>query len=192
MLCVLSIVAGGAVGIVSSTQPWMVVTLRTGATETLEVAGAAAMPLVVPLSLAALALGLALSIVGRVLRYAFGVIAAAMGVALAVGAVRIAATLPMDAVAGTVTESTGLGGIDTVTGLVAAVTATVWPVLAAASGALLAAGGVGALITAHTWAGAGRRYRQDTTASVPDESGSRPHDAIDDWDELSRGDDPTR
>ena len=56
MLGVLAILLGGAVGIVGSTQTWLEVTLRSGATEALSVPGASALPLLAPLSLAALAI----------------------------------------------------------------------------------------------------------------------------------------
>ena len=54
------------------------------------------------------------------------------------------------------------------------------------------AAGAFTLATAHRWRGAGRRYRTDAPSAVPAaQATSRPHDAIDDWDDLSRGEDPT-
>lgn len=195
MLAVLAIVLGGAIAIISSTQTWLDVTLRTGATEALPVPGASAVPLLAPLSLAALALGLALTVVGRVLRYAFGVLAAVIGGSLLVAAARILLERPLDAVAGVVTGSTGLSGADAISDLVAETAATGWPVAAAVAGALIAFGGAWTLATAHRWRGGGRRYERDDTRPGHT-AGARPHDAsrddaIDSWDDLSRGDDPT-
>ncbi|MGO8608926.1 Trp biosynthesis-associated membrane protein, partial [Rhizobium johnstonii] len=92
--------------------------LRAGATESVPVPGAAAVSVLAPLSLAALALGLALTVVGRVLRYVFGVIALLIGAALAFSALRAGFTLPIDAVAPTVTTATGLTGDDAIADLV--------------------------------------------------------------------------
>lgn len=188
-LSVLAILLGGALALISSTQTWLSVTLVQVTDEPLAVPGADAVALLAPLSLAALALGLALSIVGTVLRYVFGVLAVAIGLALIVSCARIAAEVPVDAVAAAVTTATGLSGTETVARLVAAITETPWPWITVSAGALVAVGGGFTLATAHRWRGAGRRYRTDPAAAVA--SGSRPHDAIDSWDDLSRGDDPT-
>lgn len=189
LIALAAVVAGGAVALVSSTQTWLEVALRQ-TDDVLAVAGAGAVPLLAPLSLAALALGLALSIVGPVPRYAFGVIAVLIGGGLGAASWRIAAELPTDAVAAAVTEATGLAGTDAVTSLVARIAATAWPGLTIGAALLIVAGGVFTLATAHRWSGAGRRYRTDP-AVAGGSGGSRPHDAIDSWDDLSRGEDPT-
>lgn len=186
---VLLILLGAAVALIGSTQTWIDVVLRDGGFEPLHVAGASAVPLLAPLSLAALALCLALTIVGPVLRYVFGALGVVIGVGIALGAWRIAAELPVDAVASAVTEATGLAGAATVGGLIESMTPTPWPVLTLAAAALVLAGGALTLATAHRWPGAGRRFRTSPSATAP--SGSRPHDAIDSWDDLSRGEDPT-
>ncbi|APZ34570.1 peptidase [Microbacterium aurum] len=196
MLAVLAIITGGAVAIISSTQTWLEVTLSAGATAALAVPGASALTLLAPFSLAALALGLALTVVGRVLRYVFGVLAAAIGGTLVVGAWGVATTHPLDAVASAVTEATGLSGPDAVASLVQTIDGTAWPWLTVVAGALVAVGGVLTLATAHTWRGAGRRYRTDADRTATAASSPRPHDAsrdhaIDSWDDLSHGDDPT-
>ena len=187
---VLAIVVGGAIAIISSTQTWLDVTLRAGANEPLPVPGASAMPVLAPLSLAALALGLALTVVGRALRYVFGVLGVVIGGAVLIAAARIALEHPTDAVATVVTASTGLSGADAVADLVGAVTGTFWPVAAAVAGLLILLGGAFALATAHRWRSGGRRYQREPATGHAD-LGSRPHDAIDAWDDLSHGDDPT-
>lgn len=196
-LSVLAILIGGGIALIASTQTWLDVTVRGTTGAPLPVPGASALPLLAPLSLAALALGLALSIIGIVLRYVFGVLAVAIGAVLAAGAIRIAIERPVDAVAAPVTESTGLAGMETIRALVAEITATPWPALTAVAAVVIAAGGGLAVATAHRWSGAGRRYRTGAPASgataggAAASTGSRPHDAIDSWDDLSRGDDPT-
>ena len=187
---VLASVVGGAIAIISATQTWLEVTLRAGANEPLPVPGASAMPVLAPLSLAALALGLALTVVGRALRYVFGVLGVVIGGAVLIAAARIALEHPTDAVATVVTASTGLSGADAVADLVGAVTGTFWPVAAAVAGLLILLGGAFALATAHRWRSGGRRYQREPATGHAD-LGSRPHDAIDAWDDLSHGDDPT-
>lgn len=184
---VLAVLVGGISSLLASTQPWMLVTLADGNADTLEVVGSEAVALFAPLSLAALALGLALTIVGRVLRYIFGVVAVALGIGLTAAAAS-ALPAPLGAYATAVTEATGLGGVDAIASLVDHVAVTGWPVAALIGGILVATGGVWTLATARSWGSGGRRY-DATTATAP--SGSRPHDAIDDWDDLSRGTDPT-
>ena len=157
MLGVLAILLGGAVGIVGSTQTWLEVTLRSGATEALSVPGASALPLLAPLSLAALALGLALTVVGRVLRDVFGLLATLIGGVLMVGAARIALERPLDAVAAVVTKATGLSGADAIADLVSSITATGWPYAVAVAGLVVALGGLWTLATAHRWRSGGQR-----------------------------------
>ncbi|MFT4051775.1 MAG: Trp biosynthesis-associated membrane protein [Microbacterium sp.] len=193
---VLAVVLGGAGAVVASTQPWLAVTLRAGASESIDVAGASAFPLLAPLGLAALALGLALSVVGRVLRYVFGVLAGAIGAAVVIGAARIGIGQPLDAVAQSVTTATGLSGTDAISDLVSEIAGTAWPFVATIGGVAVAAGGILTLATAHRWRTGGRRYQRDASRTPATAAGPRPDDAsrdkaIDSWDDLSHGEDPT-
>ncbi|MCC4248765.1 MULTISPECIES: Trp biosynthesis-associated membrane protein [Microbacterium] len=188
-LAVVGMLLAGALGVIASTQTWIDVTLADGAQQTLAVPGSDAIPVLTPLSLAALALGAALSIVGPVLRYVLGVIALTIAATVGVGAAQILLTLPVSATAATVTDATGISGVDAVGDLVASMALTPWPALTLLAQLILAAAAVFTLVTARRWRGsAGRKYR--TAADAPGDS-SRPHDAIDSWDDLSRGDDPT-
>ncbi|MEW1833693.1 Trp biosynthesis-associated membrane protein [Microbacterium sp. NPDC079995] len=182
---VLAILLGGAVGIIGSTQTWLNATLNDGSELAVPVPGADALAVLAPLSLAALALGLALTIVGRVLRYAFAVIAIGLGAGLGWSSFRIASQRPVDAVAGPVTDATGLSGEQGIAGIVSEITATPWPAVTAATSVLIVLGGMVVLATAHRWSASGRRYRTERTA------GTGPRDSIDSWDDLSRGEDPT-
>jgi hypothetical protein len=192
LTAVAAAVAVGALGVISSTQTWLWVLLQDGSTA-LAVPGASAIAVLAPLSLAVLALGGALSIVGLVLRYIFGTLALAIAALLAWLTAQVAFVHPTSAVASTVTEATGISGEDAVGGLVAQIDSTAWPFVTLVGWILLLAAGVFTLVTAHRWHGSGRRYRMDAAApaTAAPAAASRPHDAIDSWDDLSRGDDPT-
>ncbi|MDF2920027.1 MAG: rane protease subunit, stomatin/prohibitin s, partial [Microbacterium sp.] len=175
--------------VIGSTQTWIDVTLDDGAQQTLAVPGSDALPVLTPLSLAALALGAALSIAGPVVRYVFGAIGLAIAALTGLGAAQIVFATPVSAAAATVTDATGISGVDAVGDLVAGLSLTPWPVVTLVAQILLAAAAVFTLVTARRWgSNAGRKYR--TTGDSAAEA-SRPHDAIDSWDDLSRGDDPT-
>jgi hypothetical protein len=118
----------GAVGIISSTQTWLTVE-RADAAEAILVPGAAALPLLAPLSLAVLALGIALSIVGPVVRLVFGVLSTAAALFLGWTTLQLLLSEPLDAVGGTVTETTGLAGSTAIADLVAGIELSSWPVV---------------------------------------------------------------
>ncbi|KZE37634.1 Trp biosynthesis-associated membrane protein [Microbacterium sp. T32] len=188
-LSVVGMLLAGALGVISSTQTWIDVTLADGAQQTLAVPGADAVPVLTPLSLAALALGAALSIVGRVLRYVLGVLALAIAGIVGVATAQVLLTMPVSATAATVTEATGISGMDAIADLVSSMSLTPWPAVTLLAELLLAAAAIFTLVTARRWQGsAGRKYRSATDAPADT---SRPHDAIDSWDDLSRGADPT-
>jgi len=189
-VAVLAMLLAGALGVISSTQTWMDVVLADGAQQSLSVPGSDALPVLTPLSLAALALGAALSIVGPVLRYVFGVLGLGIAAIVGVSTAQIVFTAPVSATAATVTEATGISGLDAVADLVADISLTPWPALTLVVQVLLAVAAVFTLVTARRWrSGAGRKYRTETATAA--DGTSRPHDAIDSWDDLSRGDDPT-
>lgn len=185
LIAVLAILLGGALGVISSTQTWVVVTLDDGAV--LEVPGSVAVPVLTPLSLAALALGGALTLVGRALRWILGTVAVLLAIVLVWQPLMVLTTLPIGAVAATVTEATGISGVSAVADLVAVMVPTLWPAIGAVGGGAVGFGGAIVLTTAHQWTRTGRRY--DTSAG--DTAAHGPLDAVDSWDELSRGDDPT-
>ncbi len=187
-LAVSGFLLAGAVGVISSTQTWLTVD-RADAGEAILVPGAEALPLLAPLSLAVLALGAALSIAGPVVRLAFGIVAAATAVLLAWSTVPLLVAPPLSAVAPTVTDATGLAGTEALSEIIAAITTSFWPFLALAAWALLFATAVLVLVTWRRWKVGGRRYRTETVAGDHDDGAV---DAIESWDELSRGTDPTR
>ena len=130
---VVLVLIGGAVGLISSTQTWLTVTLASVEGDQLTVAGADAVPVLAPLSLAALALGAALTIVGRVLTYAFGALTTLIGAALAMLSARVGLDAPVESYASTVTDATGITGADAVRDLVASSAVTPWVVVTVAA-----------------------------------------------------------
>ncbi|WP_375384390.1 Trp biosynthesis-associated membrane protein [uncultured Microbacterium sp.] len=188
LLSVVATILAGALGVISSTQTWVVVTLADGAAHTVDVAGAAAIPVLAPLSLATLALGAALSIVGLLLRWVFGVLTLVIAVALGILTSLAAFATPVAAYAASVTSTTGITGTDAVAALVSSATTTPWPYVTLVAWVVLLAAGIMTLATATRWGGTGRRYRTDAGAAG---AASRPRDAVDSWDDLSRGSDPT-
>lgn len=180
---VLLVLLGGAVIVVGSTQTWLTAELADAA---LPVPGASASPVLQPLALATLALGLVLALAGVVLRHILGALALVLGATLAVVIAPLAFGAPVAAVASTVTEHTGLAGAEAVGELVRSIGATAWPILSLLAAVLVAAGGAIALATARRWKRSGRRYETAPTAPA-----DGPLDAIDSWDDLSHGQDPT-
>ncbi|WP_341974786.1 Trp biosynthesis-associated membrane protein [Microbacterium sp. LTA6] len=178
----------GAVGIISSTQTWLTVE-RADAGAAILVPGADALPLLAPLSLAVLALGAALSIAGRIVRVVFAVVAAATAVLLGWSTIPLLVSPPLSAVAPSVTDTTGLAGSAALSDVVASITPTFWPYLVLAAWVLLFATAVLVLLTWRQWKTGGRRYRTEGAAA---DHGDGAVDAVDSWDELSRGTDPTR
>lgn len=187
-LAVSGFLLAGTAGIVSSTQTWLTVT-RADAGEPILVPGADAVPLLAPLSLAVLASGAALAISAPVVRLVFAILAGGTAGLLGWSTARILFSAPMEAVGPTVTEKTGLAGGEALRETIGAVTPTAWPAIALVGWALLLASVVLILLTWRGWKTGGRRYRTDATGAAPTEG---PVDAVDSWDELSRGTDPTR
>lgn len=196
LLSVVVVLLAGTVGVIGATQTWISVAVADGAAEPLLVPGASAIPVLTPLSLAALALGAALSITGLVLRYVFGGIALAIGAVLGFLSAQTAFATPVSAVASTVTTATGIAGTSAVDELVTSTAVTPWPFVTLAAEIVLVAAGAFILVTARRWrTSAERRYQSgaahSNAAQRSSSAGSRPHDAIDSWDDLSRGEDPT-
>lgn len=186
-LSVLIVLGAGVLALIASTQTWFHVSLIEASTADLTVQGSAALALLTPLSLAALALGLALSIVGTGVRYVLGFIASCAGIVMLVQNVPLMFEAPMSALAATVSEATGISGDASIAALIEQATPTLWPAVAVIAWLLLFAGGVLVLLTASKWPAAGRKYSSGAARVASD----GPLDAVDSWDNLSRGTDPT-
>jgi uncharacterized membrane protein (TIGR02234 family) len=198
LLTILAVVVGAGLGLAGATQTWFTVTLTKAAGHgaPVVVSGSDASPALTALALAGLALALAFAIAGRVARILVGV----LGVVLGACVVIASAVQPERSrgVRDAVSTATGITGDASVHALIGGVAATAWPTLALIGGVLIALGALTALVTGGRWPGGSRRYDavrfeeskgQASAARTPE---PRPGDqAVDDWDELSRGDDPT-
>ena len=197
---ILATVVGAGLALLSWSQTWFGLELTDataqGAGETIAVPGSVASPALAALGLAGLALVAALAIAGPVIRIVLGVLEVVLG-----GCVLLATWLtlgdPIGAVSPAVTDATGVSGSGPTADLVASADPTAWPVAAIVGGVLLVAAGVLVLATGTRWPASSRRYRAARLADAeePVSNAARGRAAsdraIDDWDELSRGDDPT-
>lgn len=188
LLSVMGILAGGLFGLISSTQTWLDATINEGAAEAIHVPGADTLPLLAPLSLAAIAAAITLSIAGLAFRYVLGALAVVIGSALLVLNVRLITGASAQDVASAVTEATGIAGESAIADMVTELAITPWVMVTVVAWVLVVGGGLLTLMTARSWSASGKKYR--VTPSTPPHTG--PLDKIDSWDDLSRGDDPTQ
>ncbi|WP_411721323.1 Trp biosynthesis-associated membrane protein [Mycetocola sp.] len=171
------------------TQTWLDVELAPGSpTTAVTVDGAVAAPALAALALAGLALGAALAIAGLLFRILLGVLNIVLGGCIALSAVLVL-NGPVAASEAAVTDVTGIAGSDSIADLVSATSLTPWPVVALATGVLLAVVGVAILVTAQRWPSSSRKYSAVRLEPV---DGDAMPDSVDSWDDLTRGDDPTR
>ncbi|GAA1514234.1 hypothetical protein BJ978_002742 [Agromyces terreus] len=200
---------GSGLALLAWSQTWFDLRLSgqnaQASLDVIEVGGAVASPAMAALGLAGLALVAALAIAGPFLRVVLAILQILLG-----GSVVLAGALalgdPVGAVAPAVTDATGVAGSAPTAALVASADPTLWPAAAMLGGVLVVAAGLVALITARRWPGSSRRYSAvglaDAETGAPtsvDEAAIPVADArrqvsdraVDAWDELSRGDDPT-
>lgn len=190
---ILGILAGSGLALLAWSQTWFAVRLVEGAAAggatTLEVGGAVASPAIAALALAGLALAGALAIAGPLIRMVLGLLAALLG-----GCLVLAASLsladPVAAASGAIAEATGVAGAEPTAELVASVEQTAWPVAAIVGGALVALAGLLVVVTGRAWP-TSRRYGGVRLAADGGRRAAPSDRAVDDWDGLSRGDDPT-
>lgn len=196
LLTIVAIVVGAGLGLAGATQTWYTVTLSaaSGHAAPVLVSGSDASPALTALSLAGLALALALAISGRIARAIVGVIGVILGATVIFASVGD----PRDSagVRDVVSKATGITGTAAVRPLIDKVDASAWPILALIGGIVIVLGSLAAVTTGARWPGGSRRYDAvrfegaDGQTSVT--SQERPGDtAVDDWDELTRGDDPS-
>ncbi|GAA1951863.1 Trp biosynthesis-associated membrane protein [Agromyces allii] len=212
---------GAGLALLSWSQTWFELRILDPVTQgggrPIEVGGGIASPALAALGLAGLALVAALAIAGPFIRVVLAVIQVLLGGSIVLASV-IALGDPVKAVAPAVTDATGVAGAGPTAELVASVEPTVWPWIAIAGGVLVVGAAIAALVTGARWPGSSRRYSTtqlaDADAAVGDAhegggSGEAPEAsaeralpetdarrrasdrAVDAWDELSRGDDPT-
>ncbi|MGX5694611.1 Trp biosynthesis-associated membrane protein [Agromyces soli] len=185
-------IVGGGLAMLSWSQTWFTLVLVAGAGSggaAIAVPGQLASPALAALGLAALALAAAFALAGPGLRIVLAVLELLLG-----GCVLLAASLslgdPVAAVAPAVTQATGVAGSEPTAALVAAATASWWPAVAIVGGVLLVLAGVVVLWSGSAWPASSRRYGSAKRGA--DASATTANDrAVVEWDELTRGDDPT-
>jgi hypothetical protein len=174
--------------LIAWTQQWLTVTLTEAGRDALGVDGAVAAPALAALALASLALAAALAIAGVGFRYLLGVLQVVLGGCIALSAILVL-TNPGSAAEPAVTDATGIAGADSVASIVDSASLTAWPVITLVLGILTALAGIGILVTARSWPRSSKKY---STARLEPVATEEMPDAVDSWDELTRGDDPTR
>jgi uncharacterized membrane protein (TIGR02234 family) len=215
----LLILVGSGFALLAATQPWFTVRLTDTAehTTTIVVAGSAAAPALTALALAGLALTAALAIAGPVFRIVLALLGVLLGISVLVSAIS-AVTDAVRASTAAITSATGVAGDASVKRLVDSVVTQFWPWLAVVGGVLVILASAAVVVFSRLWPGPSRKYQTRFAAedgrpasevvgeaATADEEPDRTHDdtpetpgtldrdtAIDSWDELTRGDDPTR
>lgn len=187
----------------------------------LGVPGSTAAPALTALALAGLALTAALAIAGPIFRIVLALLGLLLGVSVLISAGGALGDA-LRASSSVITTATGVAGESSIRRLVDAVDVQFWPWLAVVGGALIVLANVAVVLFSRLWPGSSRKYQtrfagedgrdaaavlgvadmpesddDEARAVAEGETGSEPASldrdtAIDSWDELSRGDDPTR
>lgn len=211
----LLLVVGSGLALIAATQPWFTIRLTDTAEHatTVTVAGSVAAPALTALALAGLALTAALAIAGPVFRIVLALLGILLGVSVLVSAI----TAVSDAVrasASAITTATGVAGDASIHHLVHSVETAFWPWLAVAAGVLIVLASAAVVVFSRLWPGPSRKYQTrfagedgrpadevvaeaaeeaaDTSATPASPTPLDRDTAIDSWDDLTRGDDPTR
>ncbi len=188
---VLAVLVGAGIALISTTQPWLVITLTAAAGHPapLSITGSDAAAAVIALGVAGLALALALAIAGRVARIVVGLLGIAVAVCLIWAAVPAAAELHGGY--DQITAATGIAGHASVLALIAGVDGQWWRFVPFAGGVLIGLGALSAVVLGGLWPQASRRYESSTRLAPAKPPASASDAAVADWDELTRGDDPS-
>ena len=193
-ILILAVIAASGLALLAWTQVWATVRLAADGTsqQVLDVTGSIAAPGLTALALAGLALAGALTIAGVVIRIVLGILEMLLGVSVILSAA-LALADPVGARAAAVTAATGIAGTDSTRAAVESAALTFWPFLALVAGILMVIVGLIVCVSARRWPGPTTRYETTRFAPVTDAATgqTRPRDAVDDWDGLTRGDDPT-
>ena len=193
---------------------------QTGVELALEVDGATASPALTALALAGLALAGALTIAGPVIRLVLGVLEILLGVSVFIASYSVVQD-PAAASGPAVTDATGIAGNHSIELSVTAASVTAWPFVALVGGVVMVLAGLAVIVTSRRWPGSTQRFQAvalaptdassaAALAGAPDASAVQTNtppqanvqasqsmtadeaaDAVVDWDELSRGEDPT-
>ena len=126
-----------------------------------------------------------MSIASLIFRIIFAVLQFLIGLAIVISA-WLAISSPIAASASAISTATGVGGESSIADLVSRTDQTAWPWLTVVFGVLVALGALLIASTARFWSSSSRKYQQ-----VRFEPASEHHNAVDDWDALTGGSDPT-
>ncbi|MFC5930190.1 hypothetical protein D6T64_05560 [Cryobacterium melibiosiphilum] len=198
LLLIVTVLFASTLALLAWTRVWgtVDVTVSGGVAERIEVDGSIAAPAITALALAGFALAGALTIAGPVIRAVLGALEVLIGASVFLSAY-LAVSDPAHASAAAVTAATGIAGRDSVASAVEASATTGWPYLALTASVIMAVAGILIVVTTTRWPGATKKYQTvrfepvTTDASAAAREPGRAPDAVVDWDELSRGEDPT-
>jgi hypothetical protein len=212
-MTILVVLALSALVFLAWSQQWgsLLVSGTTVDGQLFTIPGSVAAPALAALGLAGLALAAALAIAGPVVRVILGALQIAVG--LAIAASSIGAILdPVAAGSPVVTKATGIAGLGAIRSISSDAGESPWGFLAFVLGVLIALTGLFIIVSTKRWPVSGRRYQAvrfaaaDAASAAAAEAGSStdagPEDAvdtqatersqaIDNWDSLSNGRDPT-
>jgi len=198
---ILAILLGCGLAMLAATQQWYAFELspEAGHGQAVTVQGSAADQAVMALALAGVALAAALAIAGPLIRVILGALGVVIGGSLVLSTV-MATREPVQAGAAALTKATGITGDSALAGLVVRTEASAWPLAAIAGGVIAGLAALAVLVTSRRWPASSHKYQSVRFAAAEEtppvrrsaEPASERDRAIDDWDELSRGEDPTR
>lgn len=186
------VAALGALVLVSALPTWVTGTTPTATGDlAVRVSGTAASPTTASIGLVIVAAGLLLGLAGRGMRI-FALLAVIAGGAVAAGAVIIMLQQPEIVARAAAAEITSVRAINLPVGV------TLWPYVSVVVLALAVAVAVWLITHLGTWASVGRRYetagRTPVAAqgeTIADQRVRARRKVMDDWDAISRGEDPT-
>jgi len=217
LLTIVVVLLASALTFLAWSQSWGSLTIVGDANValTLDVPGSAAAPALSALALAGLALAGALAIAGPVIRIVLGALEVLLGASVLWSAIG-ALTDPVATGASVVTTSTGVAGLSSIRELVTPGPASIWPTLTVVLGAIMVLAGLAIIVTVRRWPVASRKYQavtyesadgtrsgelgdffDETETGTTDDSGeptpavNARDAAVDDWDSMTRGTDPT-
>jgi uncharacterized membrane protein (TIGR02234 family) len=197
---ILGVLAASTLALVAWSQTWGTVTgsVPGGAEQQIVVTGAEAAPAVTALALAGFALAGALTIAGPIIRIVLGILQLLLGFSVGLAA-WLALTDFAAASASAIVAATGLAGRSAQDSMTDPIL-TVWPWVALGAAVLMFLAGLVVILTSRSWPGSGSRSRSrfepvTGTGSAPTGSPAPDADAtdsaVDAWDGLTRGNDPT-
>lgn len=219
LLTIVVVLLASALTFLAWSQSWGSLTIigDSNTALTLDVPGSAAAPALSALALAGLALAGALAIAGPVSRIVLGALEVLLGASVLWSAIG-ALTDPVATGSSVVTTSTGVAGLSSIRELVTPGPASIWPSVTVVLGTVMVLAGLVIVITVRRWPAASRKYQAVTYESADgmrsdelgdffdgtdeideavDASGgtsptiSARDAAVDDWDSMTRGTDPT-